>query len=66
MAIPSERPPRPSKEPRADVPWSLERSAAQYQINGWGAPYFTINERAHVSVSPTGQAHPAIDLLELT
>ena len=66
MAIPSERPPRPSKEPRADVPWSLERSAAQYQINGWGAPYFTINERAHVSVSPTGQAHPAIDLFELT
>lgn len=66
MAIPSERPLRPSWIPPPVVEWSVDRSASQYQINGWGAPYFGINARGHVAVFPTGQGQPAIDLFELT
>lgn len=45
--------------------WSIEKSVAQYQIEGWGAPYFTVNDRGHVEVRPSGQPKPAIDLYEL-
>jgi arginine decarboxylase len=45
--------------------WSIEKSAAQYQIEGWGAPYFGVNERGQISVSPSGVPHQTIDLYEL-
>jgi arginine decarboxylase len=45
--------------------WSIEKSAAQYQIEGWGAPYFSVNERGQISVSPSGVPHHTIDLYEL-
>jgi arginine decarboxylase len=47
--------------------WSPERSAQRYQITGWGTPYFQVNARGHVEVTPDpDRAHQAINLYELT
>ena len=48
-----------------DETWSHEHSAIEYQIQGWGAPYFAIGPKGHVVVTPSGQAGPSIDLFEL-
>ena len=37
---------------RADTPWTVEQSAALYQIRDWGYPYFNVNEKGHVIVTP--------------
>ncbi len=42
--------------------WSVERSAELYQIQGWGDPYFSINEVGHVVVRPDPQRDATIDL----
>ncbi len=49
----------------AKLPWNIAQSAELYRIEGWGKPYFSINEAGHVTV----HAHPDnaqdIDLYEL-
>ncbi|PKA58021.1 Arginine decarboxylase [Apostasia shenzhenica] len=50
------------------APWSTDLSAALYKIDGWGAPYFTINGAGNISVRPFGSAtlpHQEIDLLKV-
>jgi arginine decarboxylase len=47
-------------------PWTPERSATRYQIQGWGAPYFSINGRGHVEVTPNPERARGINLYELT
>ena len=32
------------------TPWSVQDSAALYGLERWGAPYFSINPRGHISV----------------
>ena len=32
--------------------WRIEDSEDLYNINGWGASYFSINEKGHVAVTP--------------
>ena len=34
------------------APWTPERSAQRYQITGWGTPYFCVNARGQVEVTP--------------
>jgi arginine decarboxylase len=47
--------------------WTAERSAARYQIHGWGAPYFHVNARGHVEVTPNPDRQSRIiNLYELT
>ncbi|MBN8610999.1 MAG: biosynthetic arginine decarboxylase [Deltaproteobacteria bacterium] len=46
--------------------WTIQKSADQYQIRGWGHPYFTINEAGHVQVVPDPERpQHGIDLFEL-
>ncbi|CAN6482540.1 unnamed protein product [Victoria cruziana] len=48
--------------------WSAELSASLYKINGWGAPYFSVNAMGNVSVRPNGVAtmpHGEIDLTKV-
>ncbi len=45
--------------------WTIEDSAALYQIKGWGEPYFSISSGGHVMVSPSGEAGPTVDLFSL-
>jgi arginine decarboxylase len=50
----------------AEHPWTIDAARALYNIEGWGAGYFDINERGHVVVRPD-KAHPTreLDLFEL-
>jgi len=45
--------------------WTLKDSAEIYNVNGWGASYFGINEAGHVVVTPAGPSGGSIDLYEL-
>lgn len=45
--------------------WTIQDSEALYRIEGWGAPYFSINEAGHVTVSPMGDRGGCIDLYNL-
>jgi arginine decarboxylase len=45
--------------------WTIQDSETLYRINGWGEPYFSINEAGNVTVSPKGDRGGCIDLFEL-
>src|SRR5512138_438484 len=45
--------------------WSIERATQYYNVAGWGAGYFSINEKGHVVVHPMGQPGPVIDLMDV-
>ncbi|KAF7810831.1 Arginine decarboxylase [Senna tora] len=48
--------------------WSPSLSASLYKIDGWGAPYFSVNSSGNISVRPHGSetlAHQEIDLLKI-
>lgn len=45
--------------------WSIEKSLQLYNIAGWGAGYFNINNKGHVVVHPFGQPGPQIDLMDV-
>ncbi|KAF5448906.1 hypothetical protein F2P56_029397 [Juglans regia] len=78
VAIPVAGNPLPAPVPLSGVPpatnnlevshWSPSLSAAIYKIDGWGAPYFSVNAAGNVSVRPFGAAtlaHQEIDLLKI-
>ena len=49
-----------------DHDWTIENSKALYSIEGWGEPYFSINQLGNISVSPQYSASDStIDLYEL-
>jgi arginine decarboxylase len=45
--------------------WSTERAAQYYNVNGWGAGFFSVNEKGHMVVHPMGQPGPVIDLMDV-
>ncbi|MCH8156247.1 MAG: biosynthetic arginine decarboxylase, partial [Nitrospinae bacterium] len=45
--------------------WSIEESRELYNIRGWGAGYFDINDKGHIVVQPQSKSHHAIDLKDL-
>ncbi|KAE8725602.1 Arginine decarboxylase [Hibiscus syriacus] len=48
--------------------WSTAHSTALYRIEGWGAPYFSVNDSGNISVRPYGMdtlPHQEIDLLKI-
>ncbi|XP_020596278.1 LOW QUALITY PROTEIN: arginine decarboxylase-like [Phalaenopsis equestris] len=58
----------PGHRPRTPITWSTDLSAALYKIDGWGAPYFTVNTAGNISVRPFGSAtlpHQEIDLMKV-
>jgi len=42
--------------------WTVRDSIELYNVNSWGAGFFTISEKGHVEVRPRGENGPAIDL----
>ncbi len=44
--------------------WRIEDSEELYNITGWGTPYFSINEKGHVVVTPRKDC-ASVDLKEL-
>jgi arginine decarboxylase len=55
-----------SGTPEQATAWSPERSAQRYQITGWGSPYFQVNARGQVEVTPNPDRAQAINLHDLT
>lgn len=45
--------------------WDVSSALALYNVERWGAPYFTINGSGHVAVRPDGDAAREIDMMEL-
>src|SRR5688572_1471290 len=54
---------RPPKN--TDEPWSPKKSAALYQIEGWGRPYFRVGDDGHVIIRPNPDEQPEVDLFNL-
>ncbi|MEO7082775.1 MAG: biosynthetic arginine decarboxylase [Gemmatimonadaceae bacterium] len=53
----------------ADAPntWTTEQSRALYNVEGWGAGFFDINEKGHVVVRPdASRVDHVVDLYEIT
>lgn len=51
-----------------DAHWSPSDSAALYRIDGWGAPYFSVNSSGNITVRPHGTAtlgHQEMDLMKV-
>lgn len=60
-------PPPPIRSAENDR-WSADDSAELYKINGWGAPYFSVNGSGNISVLPFGAhtlPHQHIDLMKV-
>ena len=45
--------------------WSTQKSAELYQVDGWGEPYFRVNNKGHVEVFPEPNEDRGIDLYQL-
>ena len=58
-------PPTTTTEPSSPG-WSIESARELYNVEGWGAGYFDINERGHVVVRPDrDRPEHALDLCDL-
>lgn len=57
---------QPVSEPAPAEPWSIDAARALYNVEGWGAGYFDINDRGHVIVRPDPlHPHLTLDLRDL-
>jgi arginine decarboxylase len=59
-----------AKEVRAQLAtelraWTVKDSLELYNVNGWGRPFFGINDAGHVEVTPAGPGSSRIDLKDL-
>lgn len=45
--------------------WTLERAAQRYQIQGWGAPYYHVNSRGQIDVTPDPERGQSINLYDI-
>ncbi len=63
MSLPEQR----SDATTATAPsdWSIERATQYYNIAGWGAGFFSVNEKGHVIVHPHGPGGPTIDIMDV-
>lgn len=46
--------------------WNAAKSAQLYQVQGWGAPYFSVNESGYIEVRPDPDCDRSVNLFELT
>ena len=68
MATPESRIPEHTSDATAATPasdWSVEKAAQHFNVAGWGAGYFSVNEKGHIVVHPQGQPGPTIDLMDV-
>jgi arginine decarboxylase len=57
---------QPVALPATAEPWSIDAARALYNVEGWGAGYFDVNERGHVVVRPDPERpHLQLDLRDL-
>jgi arginine decarboxylase len=46
-------------------PWSIQDAVSAYNIENWGAGYFSINEQGNVTVAPIQDKGPQLDLSQV-
>jgi arginine decarboxylase len=57
---------QPVAEQAPVTPWSIDAARSLYNVEGWGAGYFDINDRGHVIVRPDPlRPHLTLDLRDL-
>lgn len=54
-----------SDEPPVEQ-WNASKSAQLYQVQGWGSPYFAVNESGYIEVRPDPDSDRTVNLFELT
>jgi arginine decarboxylase len=57
--------PLTAPETATETAWTIQDSEELYRIEGWGDPYFSINQAGNITVSPKGDRGGCIDLYEL-
>ena len=60
--------PEPKSDATAATPasdWSIEHAIQYYNMAGWGAGFFSVNEKGHMVVHPHGPGGPTIDLMDV-
>jgi len=68
MATPESRIPEPTSDATAATKaaeWSVEKAMQHFNVAGWGAGYFSINDKGHLVVHPHGQPGPTIDIMDV-
>ncbi len=68
MATPESRIPEQKSDATEATPasdWSVEKAAQHFNVSGWGAGYFSVNEKGHIVVHPHGQPGPTIDVMDV-
>ena len=45
--------------------WTIEDSISTYNIDMWGNPYFSINSKGNISITPEKKSAKIIDLFKL-
>ena len=45
--------------------WTTADSADLYGVDEWGKPYFSVNDKGHIQISPQGDQGPVMDLVDL-
>jgi arginine decarboxylase len=45
--------------------WKVEDAIRLYNVDRWGAGYFSVNEAGHIVVTPQGEQGAAIDVMEV-
>jgi arginine decarboxylase len=45
--------------------WTVEDARRLYNLDKWGAPYFSVNDRGHVTARPLFEADTEIDIYEI-
>lgn len=51
--------------PNSLEPWSVKKSSSLYNVPGWSAGFFTINEQGRACATPKGPNGPSVDIYEL-
>ncbi len=54
-----------SEELPQERPWTAKDSEALYQVQDWGYPYFSVNDKGRVEVRPNPAGEGRVDLYEL-
>ena len=60
---PADSPSRSEDPP--ERPWTAKDSEALYQVQDWGYPYFSVNDKGRIEVRPNPAGEGCIDLFEL-
>src|SRR6202453_3875383 len=58
--------PAPAPAPITAIPpWTPEQAIEHYNIENWGAGFFSVNEKGNMCVHPNGKPGPTIDIMDV-